>query len=118
MADILLDALPELLERDVQLALLGQGDPVLEALLRDMTLRYPGRMSVRIGYEEALAHRFYAGGDVLLHPSRFEPCGLTPLYALRYGTLPVVRHVGGLLDTIFDADEQSIRGEAANGFGF
>ncbi|MGP0089783.1 MAG: glycogen synthase GlgA [Xanthobacteraceae bacterium] len=118
MGDILLDALPELLEQDVQLALLGQGDSILETRLRDAARGYPGRMSARIGYEEALAHRFYAGGDVLLHPSRFEPCGLTPLYALRYGTLPVVRHVGGLLDTIVDADEQSIRREAANGFGF
>jgi len=100
MADILLDALPAMLERDVQFALLGQGDSILEGRLRSAAYRYPDRMSVRIDYEEALAHRFYGGGDVLLHPSRFEPCGLTPLYGLRYGTLPVVRHVGGLLDTI------------------
>jgi starch synthase len=116
MADILLDALPAMLERDVQFALLGQGDSVLESRLRDAACRYSDRMSVRIGYEEALAHRFYAGGDLLLHPSRFEPCGLTPLYGLRYGTLPVVRRVGGLLDTI--VHEQSACAGTVNGFGF
>jgi starch synthase len=116
MADILLDALPSMLQRDVQFALLGQGDSALENRLRDAACRYPNRMSVRIGYEEALAHRFYSGGDVLLHPSRFEPCGLTPLYGLRYGTLPVVRHVGGLLDTI--VHEQNACAGTVNGFGF
>jgi starch synthase len=118
MADTLLDALPAILERNVQFALLGQGDLALEGRLRNAACRYPDRMSVRIGYEEALAHFFYGGGDILLHPSRFEPCGLTPLYGLRYGTLPVVRHVGGLIDTIVCVDEQGSRVETANGFGF
>ena len=69
----------------------------------------PAASPSRIGYEEALAHRFYAAGDILLHPSRFEPCGLTPQYAMRYGTIPVVTSVGGLTDTVRDADAQAMR---------
>jgi starch synthase len=118
MADILLDAMPALLARNMQFALLGQGDAVWEERIRDAARGCPERLSVQIGYEEALAHRMYAGGDVLLHPTRFEPCGLTPLYALRYGTLPVVRHVGGLLDTIVDVNDASVGTGAAVGFTF
>ncbi len=118
MADIVYHALHMVLERDVQLALLGEGDPVLEAKLLDAVQHYKGRLAVRIGYEEPLAHRLLAGADLLLHPSRFEPCGLTPLYAMRYGTLPIVRHVGGLSDTIVDATEWTIRGGSATGFAF
>jgi starch synthase len=118
MADIVYHALHIVLERDVQLALLGEGDPVLETKLLEAAQHYPGRLAVRIGYEEPLAHRLQAGADLLLHPSRFEPCGLTPLYAMRYGTLPIVRHVGGLSDTIVDATEWTIRGGSATGFAF
>ncbi len=118
MADVVYHALHMVLERDVQLALLGEGDPVLEAKLRDAAQHYKGRLAVRIGYEEPLAHRLQAGADLLLHPSRFEPCGLTPLYAMRYGTLPIVRHVGGLFDTIVDATEWTVRGGSATGFAF
>ncbi len=118
MADVVCHALPALLERDVQLAVLGQGDHVLESQFEDAAEQYPGRVAVRIGYEEPLAHRFQAGADLLLHPSRFEPCGLTPLYALRYGTLPIVRHVGGLSDTIIDATRWTIQTGSANGFTF
>jgi len=118
MADVVYHALHMILERDVQLALLGEGDPVLEAKLQDSAQHYRGRLAVRIGYEEPLAHRLQAGADLLLHPSRFEPCGLTPLYAMRYGTLPIVRHVGGLSDTIVDATEWTIRGGSATGFAF
>ena len=71
-----------------------------------------------IGYDEALAHRFIAGGDVLLVPSRFEPCGLTQLYALRYGTLPLVRRVGGLADTVIDATAENLVADRATGFVF
>jgi starch synthase len=118
MADLVLDALPALLARDVEFALLGDGDPAIERRLRDVAGRYPGQLAVRIGYEEPLAHRLYAGADILLHPARFEPCGLAPLYALRYGTLPIVRHVGGLADTIIDACDRTPRSGAANGFAF
>lgn len=118
MADIVFHALPAILGRPVQLAMLGDGDPVLEAQFGDAAQHYRGRLAVRIGYEEPLAHRFHAGADILLHPCRFEPCGLTPLYAMRYGTLPVVRHVGGLRNTIIDAKESTIRSGDATGFVF
>jgi starch synthase len=118
MADTAADLLPELLGRDVQFAILGQGDPALEARFTSLADAYPGRLAVRIGYEEPLAHRLYAAGDVLLHPARFEPCGLTPLYALRYGTIPLVRLVGGLTDTVVPASEETLHGGTATGFAF
>ncbi len=95
--DLLLKALPTLLQRGGQLALLGSGDPALEAAFRDYD--HPN-VAVRIGYDEALSHRMMAGADAILVPSRFEPCGLTQLYGLRYGTLPVVALTGGLADTV------------------
>lgn len=118
MADVVLEALPSILERDVQFALLGEGDSSLEDRFQDTGRRYPGRIATRIGYEEPLAHRFQAGADILLHPSRFEPCGLTQLYAMRYGTVPVVRRIGGLADTIVDANDRTVRSGTATGFAF
>ena len=118
MADVTYHALHMILGRDVQLALLGEGDPVLEEKFREAPPHYRGQLAVRIGYDEPLAHRLLAGADLLLHPSRFEPCGLTPLYAMRYGTLPVVRRVGGLSDTVVDATEWTLRGGSATGFAF
>jgi starch synthase len=119
MADTALEMLPQLLAaHDVQFALIGEGDPAFERGFTELAQAHPGRMAVRIGYEEALAHRFYAAGDILLHPSRFEPCGLTPQYAMRYGTVPVVTSVGGLTDTVRDADEQAMRAGTATGFSF
>lgn len=118
MADLVLKIVPDIMERQVQMALLGEGDAELEKQFLDLARLYPGKFAVRIGYEEPLAHRFHAGGDILLHPSRFEPCGLTPLYALRYGAVPVVRGVGGLVDTIIDATEERLRSGTANGFVF
>jgi starch synthase len=101
--DLVLAALPELL-RDgrVQLAVQGTGEPALEAAFRMAQAAQPGRVQVRIGYDESRAHRLIAGADAIAVPSRFEPCGLTQLYGLRYGTLPIVRHVGGLADTVTD----------------
>ncbi|RYH11159.1 glycogen synthase GlgA [Tropicimonas sp. IMCC6043] len=98
--DLLLAALPGLLARGGQLALLGSGDPWLEGQFREAAARHPGHVAVRIGYDEALSHRLIAGGDAILVPSRFEPCGLTQLYGLRYGTVPVVAMTGGLADTV------------------
>jgi starch synthase len=110
--DLVLDALPAMLRQGAQLVVLGSGEPDLEAALRVAERASPGRVAVRIGYDEALAHRLVAGADVILVPSRFEPCGLTQMYGLRYGTLPLVRRIGGLADTVVDSDE------AGKGTGF
>ncbi len=107
MADVLLTSLPAIMAEHprLQLALIGRGDRQLEQGFTAMAQRYPGRVAVQIGYEESLAHRMHAGADLLLHGSRFEPCGLTQLYAMRYGTLPLVRRVGGLADSVIDCDD-------------
>jgi starch synthase len=118
MVDTVLEALPALLDRDIQLALIGQGDADAERALESHALANREKMAVCIGYDEGLAHRFYAAGDLLLHPSRFEPCGLAPLYAMRYGAVPIVRQVGGLLDNVVAATDDTIRNETATGFTF
>jgi starch synthase len=118
MADCLAEALPSIVARGAQLALLGDGDRWLEERLSDAVRPYGGRAALRIGYEEPLAHRLQAGGDVLLLPARYEPCGLSQLYAMRYGTLPVVRATGGLRDTVIDAREETLRLGVATGFTF
>jgi starch synthase len=102
--DLVVAALGELLARDLQLALLGSGERAYEQALSAAAGNRPDRMAVRIGFDEPLAHRMEAGADAFLMPSRFEPCGLNQLYSLRYGTVPVVRAVGGLEDTIEDYD--------------
>lgn len=116
--DLVLAALPALLRQGAQLVVQGSGDPVLEAAFGAAAHAHPGQVAVRVGYDESLAHRLIAGADVMLVPSRFEPCGLTQLYALRYGTLPLVRRVGGLADTVVDADEAALRENRATGFAF
>ncbi len=105
MADAVLEQLPHLLEEDTRLQFVvhGRGEHDLETGFRQLAGKYPGRLAVNIGYEESYAHRLHAGADILLHGSRFEPCGLTQLYAMRYGTIPVVSRVGGLLDSVVDA---------------
>jgi starch synthase len=116
--DLVLGALPTLLGQGGQLALQGAGDPALEAAFRAAAQAHPGEVAVRIGYDESLAHRLIAGADAILVPSRFEPCGLTQLYGLRYGTVPVVRRVGGLADTVVDAGADARRSDRATGFAF
>jgi starch synthase len=103
--DLLLAALPNLLAQDrLQVALLGSGDARYEHALRALARAHPTVCAVRIGFDDALAHRLEAGADLFAMPSRFEPCGLSQLYSLRYGTVPVVHATGGLADTIIDAD--------------
>jgi starch synthase len=103
--DLLVEALPELLATaDVQLAVLGSGEERYEHALLEVARTFPGRAAVRLGFDEALAHRIEAGADIFLMPSRFEPCGLNQLYSLRYGTVPVVHATGGLDDTVRDVD--------------
>jgi starch synthase len=110
--------LPALVRRGGQLALQGAGDPALESAFVAAAKTYAGQVGVRIGYDEAFAHRLVGGADAILVPSRFEPCGLTQLYGLRYGTLPVVRRVGGLADTVVDATEEAVKADRATGFSF
>jgi starch synthase len=101
--DLLLQALPRLIAGGGQLALLGGGDAELEQGFRAAAAAHPRAVAVRIGYDEDLAHQIIAGADVVVVPSRFEPCGLTQMYGLAYGTVPLVRRVGGLADTVRDA---------------
>jgi starch synthase len=112
--DLVLAALPMLLREGAQLVVQGSGDAGLEAAFSDAAKAYPGQVATRIAYDEALAHRLVAGADAILVPSRFEPCGLTQMYGLRYGTLPLVRKVGGLADTVVDASDAA----RATGFVF
>jgi len=116
--DLLLASLPELLREGAQLIVLGTGDGDLEAGFRYAASVNPENVAVHIGYDESMSHRFMAGADVLLVPSRFEPCGLTQLYALRYGTLPLVRRVGGLADTVVDVNDENLASDSATGFVF
>ena len=116
--DLVLAALPELLRAGVQFAVQGTGEPALEAAFRMAMVAHPGRVHVHVGYDEARAHRLVAGADAIAVPSRFEPCGLTQLYGLRYGTLPIVRRVGGLADTVTDATPQAMADGRATGFTF
>ena len=116
--DLVLAALPELVRAGVQFAVQGTGEPALEAAFRMAQQAHPGRVHVYIGYDEARAHRLIAGADVIAVPSRFEPCGLTQMYGLRYGTLPLVRRVGGLADTVVDASDAALAADTATGLVF
>ncbi|MGE0744219.1 MAG: glycogen synthase GlgA [Rhodospirillales bacterium] len=118
MADALPDAVPAVCAQGGQLAVFGRGDASIEARLTAAAARFPGRAAVRIGYDEGFARRMTAGGDSSLVPSRFEPCGLTQLYAMRFGAIPVVSRVGGLSDTVTDADDGAISAGTATGVVF
>ncbi|SAK96056.1 glycogen synthase [Caballeronia fortuita] len=116
LADVALEALPRLLAKHprLQLAVIGKGEAYIEAGFRKLAQEWPDRVGVYIGYDERRAHALHAGADILLHGSRFEPCGLTQMYAMRYGTLPVASRVGGLADTIVDAARDAAQ-DAAHG---
>ncbi len=113
--DLLVESLPALLAHGAQLALLGSGEFGIEEALTAAAQEHPGRVAVEIGYDEPLAHQVQGGVDVLMVPSRFEPCGLTQLCALRYGAVPLVARVGGLADTIVDANEMALASGAGTG---
>lgn len=115
---LVLAGLPALLERGGQLALLGSGEPGMEAAFLEAARQHPAAVGVRIGYDETLSHRLIAGADVILVPSRFEPCGLTQLYGLAYGTLPLVHRVGGLADSVVDCTLENLADDRATGFSF
>ncbi|MBP6679395.1 MAG: glycogen synthase GlgA [Paracoccus sp.] len=116
--DLLIEALPALVENGGQLIVLGAGDARIEAALQGAAERNPANVALRIGYDEALAHRMIEGGDAILVPSRFEPCGLTQMYGLRFGTLPVVSLTGGLADTVINASAAAIGAGVATGLQF
>jgi starch synthase len=116
--DLLRDALPGLLDLGAQLVLVGSGEGPLEADLAAAGARTPRRVAVHIGYDEAIAHVVQGGADALVVPSRFEPCGLTQQCALRYGAIPVVSRVGGLNDTVVDANEMALAAGAGTGVMF
>jgi starch synthase len=111
--DLIEDIFDALMERDAQVVLLGSGAPHREQFFQAAALRYPGRVAVEIGFNEALAHRIEAGADLFLMPSLYEPCGLNQMFSLKYGTIPIVRAVGGLKDTVQDYD-----GDSQTGTGF
>jgi starch synthase len=116
--DLLLATLPDLVANGGQLALLGSGDAALEQGYAAAARDNIGKVAAEFGYDEALAHLIIGGADVVVMPSRFEPCGLTQLYALRYGALPLVRRVGGLADTVVDASAVTLADGSATGFAF
>lgn len=115
--DLILACAPQIIANG-QLAVLGNGDPSLEAAYAAAAAAHPGRLAFITGFNEGLAHRMQAGADVVMVPSRFEPCGLTQLCGLRYGTLPFVSRVGGLADTVIDANEAALTDGVATGFVF
>lgn len=116
--DLMLDALPELIDLEAQWVVLGRGEQRFEQALRDAAAAYPQKVAVQIGFDEGLAHRVEAGADMFLMPSRFEPCGLNQMFSLRYGTVPIVHRTGGLADTVVDATDQNIERGVATGFVF
>jgi len=113
--DLLGEALPDLLQLDLQFVILGTGEPQYHELLSQFSEQYPHRLGLKLGFDNPLAHLIYAGSDLFLMPSHYEPCGLGQMISLRYGTIPVVRHVGGLADTVVDFSSDPERG---NGFSF
>lgn len=116
--DLLLDVLDAVLDHGAQLAVLGAGDADLQSAFLRAAERHPSQIGVQIGYDEKRAHLIQGGADAILVPSRFEPCGLTQLCALRYGSIPIVSRVGGLADTVIDANVAALQARAATGIQF
>jgi starch synthase len=113
--DLLLHVLEEVLELDVQLVILGTGEQHYEEMLRYFAAKHPEKLALRLEFSDKLAHEIYGGADMSLMPSRFEPCGISQMIAMRYGTVPIVRETGGLKDTVMNYDELTGLG---NGFSF
>ena len=116
--DLVAEVIADVLAMRAQFVLLGTGDPAHERRFEDLARRRPQQAAVRIGFDNALAHRIEAGADIFLMPSRYEPSGLNQLYSLRYGTVPIVRRTGGLADSITDQTQETMAAETANGFVF
>ncbi|WP_160009218.1 glycogen synthase GlgA [Rhizobium sp. 18055] len=116
--DLIAGCADEIVAMGGKLAILGSGDPALEGSLLAAAARHPGRIGISIGYNEPMSHLMQAGCDAIIIPSRFEPCGLTQLYGLRYGCVPVVAHTGGLADTVIDANHAALAAKVATGIQF
>lgn len=116
--DVIPQVAKDLLKADLQVAALGRGEPAIEEMMRQWSQFYPDRVHVRIEFDEGAARRIYAASDMFLMPSRFEPCGLSQLYAQRYGSVPIVHATGGLVDTVVDATPANLERGAATGFHF
>jgi starch synthase len=116
--DLLLHILPELMALDLQLVVLGTGDSHLEQQFLAAKEKHPRTIGLTLGFDEGLAHRIEAGSDMLIMPSRYEPCGLSQLYSLRYGTVPIVRRTGGLADTVIPFRPSTVKSGCATGFHF
>jgi starch synthase len=117
--DIFAEALPELIKLNAQWIIIGNGEEKYENLFKSLATNFPNKVASFIGFNVELSHQLEAGADLFVMPSHYEPCGLTQIYSLKYGTVPVVRKTGGLADTIQDWDELSYQGsDAGNGFSF
>jgi starch synthase len=116
--DLILDVAAELLALPAQLVVLGSGDRALQSRLEELAQRHPGRVGVRVGFDEGLAHLIEAGADMFLMPSRFEPCGMNQMYSQRYGTVPIVHATGGLADSVTDCTEETLAAGTATGLVF
>ena len=116
--DLVAMAMPKIVASGARVAVLGSGDPGLESAFKGAMARHPGRVGFTTAYDEPLSHLMQAGSDAIIIPSRFEPCGLTQLYGLHYGCVPVVSRVGGLADTVIDANDAAIAAEVASGIQF
>jgi starch synthase len=114
--DLVAAIIPKLMAMDLQLVMLGTGEPELEVKFQALQARYPQQMGLRLEFDEGLAHRIEGGADMFVMPSRYEPCGLSQLYSLRYGTVPVVRKIGGLADTVLPLPAQARQAGQATGF--
>jgi len=116
--DLLAACVPDIARLGAQLVVLGTGEKSLENAYRELAAAYPGVVATHIGFDEPFAHLIEAGSDIFVMPSRFEPCGLNQMYSLRYGTPPVVRATGGLVDTVVPATPENLAAGTANGFSF
>jgi starch synthase len=116
--DLLGRIAPAVLQKDVQLIVLGEGQAEYHAMLTALQTQFPRQVGLTLGHNEALAHQIEAGADLFLMPSHYEPCGLSQLYSLKYGTVPIVRATGGLCDTLIDATPQRLQDGTATGFVF
>ncbi|CAB1276727.1 glycogen synthase GlgA [Candidatus Nitrosacidococcus tergens] len=116
--DLIIKILPKIISEQIQIIFLGEGEEYYQSCLETLARKYPEKIGLSLGYSETLAHSIQAGVDIFLMPSYFEPCGLTQIYALRYGTIPIVHKVGGLADTIIDATPENLDRELATGFIF